>query len=198
MADAVRAQGVHREATVLEPSVLVVRQDELRGSYRIDDRDDKRIAVAVPVGESPLKWILRSFGFGELVSRSLEVRDPDGRPWLELVRPRTAWSSNFVVSRPDGAELARMEHRSAFGKKVLGLVAGGKPVGELQGDWSASTFTVVDASGRVVASATKGLGSSLGFLPDSYAVEVTERIDDPLASLVLVAAMCFDLAFNDE
>jgi len=198
MAGGQGVEDVRREGTVLDASVLKVGQDELRGSYRIDDRDGKRVAEAVPAGESPLTWILRLVGLGAVISRRIEVRDADGRPWLELVRPRALFSSNFVVSRPDGSEVARIEHKRGAGKKVFTLLAGEQPVGEFTGDWSASTFTVADTNGRVVASAARGVGSALGLLPDNYTVEVTEKLKDPLASLVLVAALCADLAFHEK
>jgi len=88
------------------------------------------------------------------------------------------------------------------GRIRFDLVAGGRPVGAVQAEnWRAWDFAISDASGSEVARITKtweGLARTLFTTADNYVVRVHQRLEDPLASLVLASALTVDTALKQD
>ena len=78
----------------------------------------------------------------------------------------------------------------------------GQPVGGIQAEnWRAWNFAVLDAAGTEVARITKtweGLAKTLFTTADNYVVHVHFRLPDPLASMVIAAALTVDTALKQD
>jgi hypothetical protein len=154
------------------------------------------------VGQSTLRKAFRFVSeFDQFLTHRLEVRDGTG-PVLMLTRPAKVVKSRVQVSRPDGQPLGEIVQANVFGKIRFDLVVGGQLVGAIQAEnWRAWDFSVSDGSGREVARITKtweGLARTMFTTADNYVVQVHQRLEEPLASLVLASALTVDTALKQD
>jgi uncharacterized protein YxjI len=193
-------------SALLEQPVLVVNQKtkliELTNEYAVFDGNAQQLGAVVQVGQSTLRKAFRLLSeFDQFLTHRLEVRDATG-PVLVLTRPAKLVKSRVQVARPDGSPVGEIVQANAFGKIRFDLVVGGQPVGAIQAEnWRAWDFAISDASGREVARITKtweGLARTVFTTADNYVVQVHQRLEDPLASLVLASALTVDTALKQD
>jgi uncharacterized protein YxjI len=192
--------------SLYEQSVLVVSQKtkliELTNEYAVYDGEGQQIGAVVQVGQTALKKAVRFVSsLDQFFTHHLEVRDARG-PVLVLTRPAKFVKSRVVVQRPDGAPIGEIVQANVFGKIRFDLVANGQLVGAIQAEnWRAWNFAVTDAAGTEVARITKtweGLAKTLFTTADNYVVHVHFRLPEPLASMVLAAALTVDTALKQD
>jgi hypothetical protein len=192
--------------SLYEQPVLVVSQKtkliELTNEYAVFDGQGQQIGAVVQVGQSSLKKAVRLFSqVDQFLTHHLEVRDARG-PVLVLTRPAKIVKSRVVVSRPDGVPIGEIVQANVFGKIRFDLVSGGQLVGAIQAEnWRAWDFAIVDAVGIEVARITKrweGLARTLFTTADKYVVHVHFRLPEPLASMVVAAALTVDTALKQD
>ena len=91
---------------------------------------------------------------------------------------------------------------NVFGKIRFDLVAAGQVVGAIQAEnWRAWDFALIDAAGTEVARITKrweGLARTLFTTADKYVVHVHFKLPEPLASMVIAAALTVDTALKQD
>ena len=193
-------------SVLLEQPVLVVAQKakliELTNEYAVSDGNGQQLGAVVQVGQSGLRKALRLVSqLDQYLTHHLEVRDATG-PVLVLTRPAKLVRSRVLVARPDGQAVGEIVQANAFGRIRFDLVAGGQPAGAVQAEnWRAWDFAISDATGREVARITKtweGLARTVFTTADDYVVQVHERLEDPLASLVLASALTVDTALKQD
>jgi uncharacterized protein YxjI len=193
-------------SVLLEQPVLVVQQKtkliELTNEYGVFDGNGQQLGAVVQVGQSTLRKAFRFVSeFDQFLTHRLEVRDGTG-PVLMLTRPAKVVKSRVQVSRPDGQPLGEIVQANVFGKIRFDLVVGGQLVGAIQAEnWRAWDFSVSDGSGREVARITKtweGLARTMFTTADNYVVQVHQRLEEPLASLVLASALTVDTALKQD
>jgi uncharacterized protein YxjI len=193
-------------SVLLEQPVLVVAQKtkliELTNEYAVADGTGQQLGAVVEVGQSTLRKAFRFLSeFDQFLTHRLEVRDATG-PVLVLTRPAKLVKSRVQVARPDGSPVGEIVQANAFGKIRFDLVVGGQVVGAIQAEnWRAWDFAISDASGREVARITKtweGLARTVFTTADNYVVQVHQRLEDPLASLVLASALTVDTALKQD
>jgi len=193
-------------SVLLEQPVLVVNQKtkliELTNEYAVFDGSGQQLGVVVEVGQSTLKKAFRLLSeFDQFLTHRLEVRDATG-PVLVLTRPAKLVKSRVLVARPDGSPLGEIVQANAFGKIRFDLVVGGQLVGAIQAEnWRAWDFAITDASGSEVARITKkweGFARTMFTTADNYVVAVHQRLQEPLASLVLASALTVDTALKQD
>jgi uncharacterized protein YxjI len=106
------------------------------------------------------------------------------------------------VARGDGMPLGEIVQANVFGKIRFDLVVNGSVVGAIQAEnWRAWDFAIVDAAGTEVARITKrweGLARTLFTTADKYVVHVHFTLPDPLASMVIAAALTVDTALKQD
>jgi uncharacterized protein YxjI len=187
--------------------VLVVNQKaklmELVTEHEVFDQDGNPVGFVAEVGQSAAKKVARFISsLDQFMTHTYEIRDVNQQPQLLLTRPRKFMKSSFVLSRPDGTEVGRVNQKNVFGKIGFSLEAAGREVGSLNAEnWRAWDFNVQDASGREVARITKtwgGLGKAIFTQADNYVLEIEERLTDPLLSLVVATALCVDTALKQD
>jgi uncharacterized protein YxjI len=197
---------VQQRSVLLEQSVLVVNQKtkliELTNEYAVFDGNGQQLGAVVQVGQSSLRKALRLISsFDQFLTHHLEVRDATG-PVLVLTRPAKVMKSRVLVARPDGQPVGEIVQANVFGKIRFDLVVGGQQVGAIQAEnWRAWDFAISDASGREVARITKkweGFARTMFTTADNYVVQVHQRLEDPLASLVLASALTVDTALKQD
>jgi uncharacterized protein YxjI len=193
-------------SVLLEQPVLVVQQKtkliELTNEYGVFDGNGQQLGAVVQVGQSTLRKAFRFVSeFDQFLTHRLEVRDATG-PVLMLTRPAKVVKSRVQVSRPDGQPLGEIVQANVFGKIRFDLVVGGQLVGAIQAqNWRAWDFSISDGPGREVARITKtweGLARTMFTTADNYVVQVHQRLEEPLASLVLASALTVDTALKQD
>jgi len=198
--------GGHPRSVLLEQPVLVVNQKtkliELTNEYAVFDGDGRQLGAVVQVGQSTLRKAFRFVSeFDQFLTHRLEVRDATG-PVLVLTRPAKVVRSRVQVARPDGTPVGEIVQANVFGRIRFDLVVGGQLVGAIQAEnWRAWDFSIGDASGREVARITKtweGLARTVFTTADNYVVQVHQRLEEPLASLVLASALTVDTALKQD
>jgi uncharacterized protein YxjI len=196
----------HPGPSLYEQSILVVNQKtkliELTNEYEVYNGDGQQIGAVVQVGQTALKKAVRFVSnFDQFLTHRLEVRDATGA-LLVLTRPAKFVKSRVQVTRPDGAPIGEIVQANVFGKIRFDLVANGQVVGAIQAEnWRAWDFAIVDAAGTEVARITKrweGLARTLFTTADKYVVHVHFRLPDPLASMVIAAALTVDTALKQD
>jgi len=192
--------------SLFEQPVLVVSQKtkliELTNEYAVYDGSGQQIGAVVEIGQTSLKKALRFVSnFDQFLTHRLEVRDARG-PVLVLTRPAKVMRSRVVVTRPDGSPVGEIVQANVFGKIRFDLVAGGQLVGAIQAEnWRAWNFAITDGTGTEVARITKtweGLAKTLFTTADNYAVRLHVGLPDPLAALVVAAALTVDTALKQD
>jgi uncharacterized protein YxjI len=192
--------------SLFEQPVLVVSQKtkliELTNEYAVYDGSGQQIGAVVEIGQSSLKKALRFVSnFDQFLTHRLEVRDARG-PVLVLTRPAKVMRSRVVVTRPDGSPVGEIVQANVFGKIRFDLVAGGQLVGAIQAEnWRAWNFAITDGAGTEVARITKtweGVAKTLFTTADNYVVHLHARLPDPLAALVVAAALTVDTALKQD
>jgi uncharacterized protein YxjI len=195
----------HR-SILLEQPVLVVNQKtkiiELTNEYAVFDGNGQQLGSVTQVGQSSLRKAVRLLSsFDQFLTHHLEVRDATG-PVLVLTRPAKVMKSRVLVARPDGRPVGEVVQANVFGRIRFDLVVGGQLMGAIQAEnWRAWDFAITDASGLEVARITKkweGFARTMFTTADNYVVQVHQRLADPLASLVLAAALTVDTALKQD
>jgi uncharacterized protein YxjI len=193
-------------SALLEQPVLVVNQKtkliELTNEYAVFDGNGQQIGAVVQVGQSSLRKTFRMLSnVDQFLTHRLEVRDATG-PVLLLTRPAKLVRSRVQVARPDGSPVGEIVQANAFGKIRFDLVVAGQLVGAIQAEnWRAWNFALSDAGGTEVARITKtweGLAKTLFTTADNYVVHIHFRLPEPLASMVIAAALTVDTALKQD
>ena len=205
-AAAVQPAPERRRSVLLEQPVLVVAQKtkliELTNEYAVFDGAGQQVGAVTQVGQSSLKKAFRLVSnLDQFLTHHLEVRDAAG-PVLVLTRPAKVVRSRVLVARPDGEPVGEIAQANVFGRIRFDLLVGGRVVGAIQAEnWRAWDFAISDASGTEVARITKtweGFARTLFTTADNYVVQVHQRLEDPLASLVLASALTVDTALKQD
>jgi uncharacterized protein YxjI len=201
-----QAVAAHPGASLYEQSVLVVSQRtkliELTNEYAVYDGQAQQIGAVVEVGQNAAKKALRFVSsLDQFLTHRLEVRDATGVQ-LVLTRPAKLVKSRVVVTRADGTPVGEIVQANVFGKIRFDLVANGQLVGAIQAEnWRAWNFAITDVAGTEVARITKtweGLAKTLFTTADNYVVHVHFRLPEPLASMVIAAALTVDTALKQD
>jgi uncharacterized protein YxjI len=192
--------------SLYDQSVLVVNQKtkliELTNEYEVYDLHGQQIGAVVQVGQSTLKKAVRFVSnLDQFLTHRFEVRDATGVV-LVLTRPAKFVKSRVLVARGDGRPLGEIVQANVFGKIRFDLVTNGQVVGAIQAEnWRAWDFAIVDAAGTEVARITKrweGLARTLFTTADKYVVQVHFTLPEPLASMVIAAALTVDTALKQD
>lgn len=193
--------------TLFTEPVLVVNQKakiiELANQYGVFDREGNQIGAVNQVGQSALKKALRLVSsVDQFLTHRLEITDRSGAVVLRLTRPAKIFKSTVVVENAAGGEIGRIVQKNMIGKINFGLESGGQPLGEIKAEnWRAWNFRIEDTTGAEVARITKtweGLAKTMFTTADNYVVQVHRRLAQPLASMVVAAALSIDTALKQD
>lgn len=187
----------------LTEPVLVVNQKpkliEVNAEYAIYDQNGQKIGAVQEVGRTFLKNVLGPIPTSSK-SKRLNVVDADGRILLTLTRPAALVRSTVTVRRADGSVVGQIVQRLSLATWRFSLEADGKKLGSIGcEDWNGWDFSVQDKSGDEIARVTKswaGFGLQMSRKKDKYVVQVQRKLDEPLRSLVVAAALAIDTALR--
>ncbi|NBP53772.1 MAG: scramblase [Actinobacteria bacterium] len=154
--------------------ILVVNQKakliEVTNQYSVSDADGNVIAHVNEVGQSKAKKLLRVVSsVDQFLTHKLEITDATGAVVLTLTRPAKVFKSTVIVGKAE--------------------------------NWRAWDFAIENADGREVARVTKkfvGLAKAVFTTADNYVVEIHDDLSQPLASLVVAAALSIDTALKQD
>ena len=187
--------------------MLVVNQKtkliELTNEYEVYDLHGQQIGAVVQVGQSTLKKAVRFVSnLDQFLTHRLEVRDATG----VVAGPHP---TGQVREEPGARSPAATACRSARSCRPTSSARSGStwspPVRSsvrIQAEnWRAWDFAIVDAAGTEVARITKrweGLARTLFTTADKYVVHVHFKLPEPLASMVIAAALTVDTALKQD
>ncbi|GAB3564333.1 hypothetical protein GCM10027445_07980 [Amycolatopsis endophytica] len=178
-----------------EPFLVVSRRARLSGmanEFAVLDQHGKPLGAVVEADRSALRKTLRTLTNSDRFRpHCFEVRDSGGSVVLKV----RAHDSRFLVTRADGTPIGAI---AADGRTRFTFSARGRTVGTLQ-DRGGGGYGLTGASGTEVARATKTLHGALRETftgGDHYVVEVFAQLTDPLASLVIAAALTLGTALR--
>jgi uncharacterized protein YxjI len=193
--------------TLFTEPVLVVNQRakliEMANEFGVFDQHGNRIGGVVEVGQSTLKKAIRLLtNYDQFLTHKFEVRDANHSTVLKVTRPAKVFKSRFLVTRADETPIGEIVQENVFGKIRFGFVVDGRSVGGIFAEnWRAWNFSIRDHAGTEVARVTKTWG---GFIKaafttaDNYVVEIPRPLPDPLASMVVAAALTIDTALKQD
>jgi hypothetical protein len=206
-----RAAGVgqagHGGGTLFTEPVLVVNQKvkliEMANEYGVFDQHGNQLGSVAQVGQSALKKAVRFFSsYDQFLTHRFELRDANHQPVLMLTRPAKVFKSRMIVARPDGSEIGQIVQDNVFGKIRFKFLVGEQQVGGIQAEnWRAWNFSVTDHTGAEVARITKtweGFAKTIFTTADNYVVQIHRPLADPLATLVVGAALTVDTALKQD
>lgn len=193
--------------TLFTEPILVVNQKarpvETVTEFAVFDQHGRQLGAVVEVGQSLFRKALRLFtNYAQFLSHRFEVRDIGGSVVLKVTRPAKMVRSRFLVTRADDTPIGEIAQENVFGKIRFSFTAAGQPVGQLRAEnWRAWNFSITDAAGTEVARVTKtfaGVLKEAFTTADNYVVEVYDHLSDPLASMVVAAALTVDTALKQD
>lgn len=186
-----------------EPILVVSQQPRLAGTageFGVFDQYGQPLGAVVEVGRNVFRKAARLFtNFDRYLTRRFEVRDVGGSVVLKVTCPAKMVGSRFLVTRPDDSPIGEIVQENVFGEIRFSFTARGKPVGALRAEnWRAWNFSIADGAGVQVARISKTFAGELRSFTtaDNYLVEVNGYLDDPLASMVVAAALTIDTALR--
>jgi len=187
--------------------VLVVNQKakllELTNEYSISDAEGQKIGAVMQVGQSGARKALRLLSnLDQFLKVHLDVVDRTGQPVLRLTRPGKVIKSTVIVERPGAGEIGRLVQENAIGKIRFAMMVGEQKWGSINAEnWRAWNFSIRDANETEVARITKtweGLAKAAFTTADNYVVQIHKRLEEPLRTLVVAAAVSVDTALKQN
>ena len=191
------------EASLLTESVLVVNQKaklfERSAEYSVYDQNGRQVGAVREVDRRLLQKAMG--GTRNNGTYRFQVVDTQGRVLMSLLRPAKVLKSKMVVVGVGGAQGEIVQKNVGVFKGVrFGLVSGGEELGsitaETRSEWD---FGVHDASGVEIARITKtwaGWAKERFTKADNYVLQIHRPLQEPLRSLVIVAALAIDTALK--
>ena len=176
-----------------EPFLVVshrARLTETANEFAVRDRHGRPLGAVVEADRSALRKALRMLTNSvRFRPHCFEVRDSGGSVVLKV----RAHDSRFLVTRADGTPIGGI---ARDGRGRFTFSAQGRAIGTLaqRHGWD---FAITDAGGGDVARASKTFDDTLADAfgsADNYVVEMFAQLTDPLASLVIAAALTLDTA----
>ncbi|WP_233530115.1 hypothetical protein [Antrihabitans stalagmiti] len=162
-----------------------------QGDTTILDQNDRRIGSLVEQRNgASTTWL----------ANELHVVDTSGRPILRVI-DESFGTYRFVVERPWAGPVGEIIQDNVLGAAKLSLRAGGRRVGSIHREKSRwSDFSVVDESGKKIASVTTTVEQKKYAVPGRYVVTrlLLRGSPDPVASLVVASAMKVGRVFGAE
>ncbi len=194
--------------TLFTEPVLVVNQKakiiEVTNQYAVFNQQGQQVGSVNEVGQSAARKAFRLLtNYDQYLTHRFEVRDANGQPVLNVVRPAKLMKSRVIVSRPDNTEIGQIVQQNVFGKINFALQApNGAPLGEIRAqNWRAWNFLIFDAQGNEIAQITKtweGFAKALFTTADNYVVKMHYALPDPLLTLVVASALTVDTALKQD
>ncbi|MGB0113626.1 MAG: phospholipid scramblase-related protein [Ilumatobacteraceae bacterium] len=200
-----RAQG--GAGSLFDEPILVVNQKtkviELHNQYSVFDQDGNVIAIVDQIGQSSLKQAARLVSsLDQFMTHKMQITDPAGNVLMHLTRPKKLVKSSVIVSDADDNEIGRIVQKKAIGKIRFGLESKGETIGMIKAEnWRAWNFRIEDANDREVARITKtweGFARTAFTTADNYVVQISERMAEPLNSLIIASALSVDTALKQD
>lgn len=196
------------DGTLLGSSVLAVNQRpkilEVITEYTIHGYDGTPRGAIRQVDQSRGKRLARILtAFDQFFTHRFELRDPDGEVVLRITRPRKIFKSRVEVHDAAGRLVGRIRQENIFFKIRFGIEnAEGWTIGRIRAEnwraWDFAIETPLDGEVARVVKSWEGFTRALFTRADLYVVRVHRRLDEPLRTMVLVAAVTIDLALKQD
>jgi hypothetical protein len=193
-------------SSVLDRSVLMFKERFAIGDYRTDysvfDEAGELLATVRQVEQRSIDLLL--FDGQDLSSggrAELEVRDPDGRLLLHVLKPRTLMKTSMVVCDGTGAEVGRLRQEGLLRFSCF-LEAQGRTWGEMRfAGRTGKALGIKDHSGQEVARLERFVEHAAVTIftnKDNMRLRVHRPLTDPLRSLVFCTPFLVEAALNTD
>lgn len=193
--------------SIFTENILVVNQKakliELTNEFRIYDADGIQIGAVREVGQSAAKKVARALtNLDSLMTHTMEITNMSGEVLLRITKPRALLKPKVIVERGDGTLIGELQIKLRIGKAQIKLLIGTEQVGmTFAENFRAWNFKIVTGQDHQVASITKtweGLAKAMFTNADNYVVQIHEKLEDPIHSLVLASSLAVDLILKQN
>ncbi|MCU1686220.1 MAG: scramblase family protein [Amycolatopsis sp.] len=193
--------------TLFSEPVLLVNQRakmfELTNEYTVSNQAGQRIGSIIEVGQGGMQKAIRLFTkYDQFLTHKFEIRDASNSTMFKVMRPAKVIKSKFLVTRADDSPIGEIVQANVFGKIRFDFTVNGQPVGAITAEnWLSWDFEVTDQAGNQIARVDKKFQSLFDrrwSTADNYAVHIPRPLQDPLATLVVAAALTIDTALNQD
>ncbi|MBH0099342.1 DUF2510 domain-containing protein [Salinibacterium sp. NSLL150] len=191
--------------------VLVINQRaklfEQRAEYSIFSQQGVRVGGARQFGMSMSRMVVGQ----DNATKRLQIVDAAGIPVLTLIRPAAILKSTVTVMREDGMPVGQIvQDNLGVMASLLGgrfnirfrMESEGEVLGTINAEsWRAWDFSIQDTHGAEIARITKtwaGFSKEMFTKADNYVLEMHRKLEDPLVSLVVSAAIAVDTVLNQD
>lgn len=175
---------------------------EMRNEYQLVDDNGTVIGSANQRRQAAVAFLLRLFSDLDVaLPTTLEVADRTGAVELVIHKPWFTWRTR--VSSPSTGDLGSISKQIRLGKTRFSLEGPrGAELGEVRArNWRARDFVVLDDAGAEVARVNKqwrGLLTESFTDADSYVVQFSPGVEEPLRSLAFASALVVDLVMKQK
>ena len=196
------------DGTVFGETVMVIDQSPVDGeSGYLYEFLNAGGAVIGRCGEQAVA-VDPSGSFGQIMEQSstdqVKFYDHSGVLWAGLSH-RKVWKSRITVTGADGAQIGLIQQRNVLGRVRLDILVSGQKAGQIRSANTRMTeFAVTDRSGASIGRIAK-IGNYASWRPGRdakavgrYVLELAAPLPQPLATMVAVAPVGIDLAFNPD
>ena len=198
-------------SSLFTEQVLVINQRaklfERKAEYSVFNQQGVRVGGARQFGMSMSRMVVGQ----ENATKRIQIIDESGVPVLTLIRPATFLKSKITVMRDDGTPVGHIVQENLG---VMASLLGGRfnirfrmeSEGEVLGtisaeSWHAWDFSIQDQRGAEIARITKtwaGFSKEMFTKADNYVLEMHRKLEGPLLSLVVSAALAVDTVLNQD
>lgn len=193
-------------SSVLDRDVLMFKERFAIGEYRTDysifDEAGELLATVRQVKQRAVDLLL--FDGQNLSSggrAELEVRDPDDRLLLHVLKPRSMLKASMVVCDGTGAEVGRLRQEGLLRFSCF-LEAQGRKWGEMRfAGRTGKALEIKDHAGEEVARLERFVENTAVMIftnKDNMRLRVHRPLSDPLRSLVFCTPFLVEAALNSD
>lgn len=193
--------------SIFTENILVVNQKakifELTNEYGIFNQAGAQIGAVREVGQSGAKKVARALlNVDALMTHTLDIVDFSGALQLRITKPRAMLKPKVIVENANGQELGELAIKLRIGKAQIKMLVGGNQVGMIYAEnFRAWNFRIEDAAGIQIASITKtweGLTKAVFTTADNYVLQIHQKLEEPVHSMVLASALAIDLILKQN
>jgi len=177
-----------------EPYLVVGHRAGMADGFAVRDQYGRPLGVVVAADRSAVRKAMRMLtNSGRFRPNCFEVRDSGGSVVLKV----WAYDSRFLVTRADGTPIGEI---TRSGRDRFTFSVQGRDVGALE-TRDGCDFAITDVAGTEVARAPERFDGAVAEAVTSAGdriVEMLTQLTDPLASLVIAAALTMNAALRHD
>ncbi len=192
---------------ILEHNVLIIKEHlgilKAANNYDILSPEDGTLLIECREPNlGPITKLLRFTDYKQMTPFDVQLRKPDGTPFIRIQRGISIFLSKVVVTDENNQLIGTFQQKLfSIGGKFDVLDSDNQPVCRLQGKLLGWNFHFSQQGNQLdhVTKKWSGLGKELFTSADNYVLEISDLVskDDPVRKLIIAAVMCIDMVLKE-